>query len=489
MKIRTVWLSVAVVAVVLVTVGGAAASSHFAPAAPVAGKISYQGRLTDTGGTPLNGSFPMRFQLYDAASGGTLLWDSGVLTVDVSQGLFNVALDVDAADFSGQALWIRLYVNGEWLTPRQELLPAPYALSLRPGATIDGPPDHSGGGVLNVAVDGFYATGNAVLASSATGSAIRGSSAGGYGVYGYSGTNWGVRGRSDSGIAGYFYSDEGYGLRAISDGTDHWDHAGYFLADVGYGVYAVSTGNYGIVGEGAMAGVRGNGNTSGVSGTSSGGSGVYGYSGSYSGVYGSSNTYYGVHGHTSRGDNNYGLFTYDNIYSLNYHTTGAVMRVVQNGGDETLEHGDVVVFDGILPSVQGGPPTIQVALASSANSTAVAGVVYSGFDIQAVTEPAGLGETQRPSAPAEITSDGPITPGDYLLLVVQGPALVKASALGGAIQPGDLLATAGQAGHAAKATSANTAGVASAAPGTVLGKALEPLEAGQRLVYVFVTLQ
>ena len=36
--------------------------------------INYQGKLTDAGGNPLDGDFQMRFSLYDAPTGGTVLW-------------------------------------------------------------------------------------------------------------------------------------------------------------------------------------------------------------------------------------------------------------------------------------------------------------------------------------------------------------------------------------------------------------------------------
>ena len=64
-----------------------------------------------------------------------------------------------------------------------------------------------------------------------------------------------------------------------------------------------------------------------------------------------------------------------------------------------------------------------------------------------------------------------------------------ADAMAAAIQPGDLLSTTGQAGIAAKAPTINVGGTVTTVPGTVFGKALEPLDAGKGLVYVFVTLQ
>src|SRR3989344_5761697 len=37
--------------------------------------MNFQGRLTDSGGNPRNGNFDMAFRIYDASSGGNLLWD------------------------------------------------------------------------------------------------------------------------------------------------------------------------------------------------------------------------------------------------------------------------------------------------------------------------------------------------------------------------------------------------------------------------------
>lgn len=195
---------------------------------------------------------------------------------------------------------------------------------------------------------------------------------------------------------------------------------------------------------------------------------------------------YGVGGYTANPTQNYGLYTTDNLYSANYNLAGAVMQVVQNGGDQDLEAGDVVVFSGIgAPLEEGGTPMIQVAKATSANDTGVAGVVHSHYTIELIT-----GNIGREDAVTDIeeTPEKPVAPGDYLLVVVQGPVQVKVSALSGAIEPGDLLSSAGEAGHAAKAAELTVDGVTIAPPGTVFGKALEALDEGDGLVYVFVTL-
>jgi hypothetical protein len=200
-------------------------------------------------------------------------------------------------------------------------------------------------------------------------------------------------------------------------------------------------------------------------------------------VYGTSSSGVGVYGNTDNASRNYGFYTPDNIYSLNYHSAGAMMQVVQNGGTESLERGDVVAFDGIrAPLEAGDPPVIQVVGAASANSTAVAGVVYSRFNVETLS-----------GGPEQVVSDatpeGPVSPGEYMLVVVQGPAQVKASALAGSLQPGDLLSSAGQVGYASKAAAVTIGGVETVMPGTVLGKVLEPLDEGKALIYIFVTLQ
>ena len=73
-------------------------------------------------------------------------------------------------------------------------------------------------------------------------------------------------------------------------------------------------------------------------------------------------------------------------------------------------------------------------------------------------------------------------PGEGRVLVAQsGRVRIKADARNGAIKPGDLLVTAPRVGYAMKAKSAK--------PGTVLGKALEPLEKGTGEILVLLTLQ
>jgi len=541
MNTRRMWMTVAVVAILILLAGGAGAiASQPTPDATVADKINYQGWLTDPGGTPLDGTYEMQFQIYDDPLAGAMYWDSGPINVEVDQGRFSVDLDVNAALFDGKALWLLIRVGGEWLDPRQELLPVPYALSLRPGAQIVA--DIPAGWDVELFQLSNLATGGALRATSATGTAVHGYSTGGFGVAGYSHDSYAVYGydggsQQARGYAGYFHSDNGIGVYGFSNaldqspniyapgvygksangtgvyGVSESDQAGVRgeSAD-GNGVYGISTFDIGVYGQTygqttsdygvyGQAGGLGYGVYGYQSATATGGLGIYGRNagggsgvsglnnGAGNGTWGYSTSYNGVGGATNRVDGNYGLYTEDNLYSLNFHTLGALMQVVQNGGDAPLELGDVVAIAGLGASpVEGGPPILQVGKVREANSTAVVGVVASSYSaewLKGQADPTGATGLDQAIPP---TGAGPIAPGEYLLIVVQGPCQVKTDAVAGSIQAGDLLSSGAQAGYAAKAAEVNIEGVTLAAPGTVLGKALEPLEADQALIYIFVTL-
>ncbi len=104
--------------------------------------VSYQGRLTNDTGTPLDGTYSITFSLYDVATGGTALW-SETKDIAVSQGLFSTALG-DTAPFGNSVKFDNQYFLGvkvgdsSEMTPRQALQSAPYALALPYITAIDG---------------------------------------------------------------------------------------------------------------------------------------------------------------------------------------------------------------------------------------------------------------------------------------------------------------------------------------------------------------
>jgi trimeric autotransporter adhesin len=97
--------------------------------------FSYQGRL-DNGGAAANGSYDLRFTVYDSASlPGTII--AGPITnsaTSVSNGLFTVSLDFGGGVFAGQDRWLEIGVRtnsgGAFasLSPRQALTATPYAV-------------------------------------------------------------------------------------------------------------------------------------------------------------------------------------------------------------------------------------------------------------------------------------------------------------------------------------------------------------------------
>lgn len=130
----------------------------------------YQGRLNNpTTGQPVaDGSYTMVFRLYTAPTGGAALWTEA-RDVAVREGLFSTVLGdvtpLDQSVFNGQTLWLGVKVGtDEEARPRQQLLPVAYALSLVPGATIQG---NSSSAALNLSNTGggeaLHVSGSAVV--------------------------------------------------------------------------------------------------------------------------------------------------------------------------------------------------------------------------------------------------------------------------------------------------------------------------------------
>jgi hypothetical protein len=99
---------------------------------PSATTVNYQGRLADAAGNPLTGIYGMSFALYDAATGGTLVWGPEDHTVQVSAGLFAVGLGSQTAGGIPTSVWdgeryLEIAVNLETLAPRELLRGVPLA--------------------------------------------------------------------------------------------------------------------------------------------------------------------------------------------------------------------------------------------------------------------------------------------------------------------------------------------------------------------------
>jgi len=130
---------------------------------PNATTVNYQGRLADAAGAPLSGSYAMTFALWDAPSGGSLVWGpESHAAVPVSEGLFSVGLGsltpggIPTSAWSGDR-YLEIAVGGETLSPRELIRSVPVAgmaLTVPDGAI--GSAQIADGGVAsgNLALDG-----------------------------------------------------------------------------------------------------------------------------------------------------------------------------------------------------------------------------------------------------------------------------------------------------------------------------------------------
>lgn len=116
------------------------------PAAAVANVIPIQGRLTGASGVPLNGTYGIQANIYNA--GGTFLcgdWQNvpvsnGLFTMNVGTGL---AAPCQSSQINGDELYLGIKIGPfggvePEMTPRQPIYPVPYAWTVRPGAIIKG---------------------------------------------------------------------------------------------------------------------------------------------------------------------------------------------------------------------------------------------------------------------------------------------------------------------------------------------------------------
>ncbi|MFA6029570.1 MAG: hypothetical protein WC969_06940 [Elusimicrobiota bacterium] len=167
--------SISVAAFILV-LGAGAAAAQFLPAATaspgsVPSGFNYQGRLEESG-YPVTGAKSMTFRVYDALTGGNLLWSSAAQAISVQQGLFNTVISVSTTALAGGGdRFVEVQVDATILAPREQLYAVPYALMAK---TIEGTLDISHGGL---SVSSSPTAGAALFVSSFTGSVGIGTSA------------------------------------------------------------------------------------------------------------------------------------------------------------------------------------------------------------------------------------------------------------------------------------------------------------------------
>ena len=183
--------------------------------------MSYQGRLTDSGGNPVNGTRNFVFRLFTATTGGSPIWTETQSGVPVNNGLFEVTLGqmtpLDEANFH-QPLYLEVEVQGQTLTARQKLQGSPYAFSLVPGAVVRGAiatTENYSSTLTTINLN----TGQALSAISNGGTGLAGiseSTTSGYGIYAQSKATGG----DSSALYARNLNANGIAIWAKADGSD-----------------------------------------------------------------------------------------------------------------------------------------------------------------------------------------------------------------------------------------------------------------------------
>ena len=92
-------------------------------------KFNYQGNLRQSGFL-VNGNRNMVFRVYDSSTNGTELCPGLVHNnVSISTGVFRVTLEPALTDWQTGSLWLELEVDGNRMSPREELTSSPYAIN------------------------------------------------------------------------------------------------------------------------------------------------------------------------------------------------------------------------------------------------------------------------------------------------------------------------------------------------------------------------
>jgi microcystin-dependent protein len=102
--------------------------------------INYQGKLTDSGGNPLNGTYSITFRIYDAETAGNLLWEETQANLMINKGVFNVLLGSVNNTLAGlsadKVCYLEIKVGNEVMSPRQRMGSSLYAINGVPKGVI-----------------------------------------------------------------------------------------------------------------------------------------------------------------------------------------------------------------------------------------------------------------------------------------------------------------------------------------------------------------
>ncbi len=400
--------------------------------------FTYQGNLIYNSG-PANGLFDLKFVLYDTANDGTgtVLAQVIVEDIQVTNGLFTTQLDFGDAVFSGESVWMEINARlgtstggFQQLLPRQEITSAPYAIhSQYIGANSVGAFEIDSSQVQRRVVTSCpsneYIT---QINQDGTANCMTASITGQLSLSGNTAGSTAVPPQNNSMISGLVTTPQtnSYGVYGSStssgfSNTPEKHSAGVYGQGMGedYGVKGTAGDTTGLSAPFGLIAVVGIGQGRGVYGSSNSGVGGYFASETNYGSWSTSTQYRGVTGRTARADNNYGLYTPDNLFSQNYTLRGNISKIFKYSGKQTLKKGDIVTFAGVTIDSNKEPLVLLEKLSENPDAE-IAGVVLSKFDINSVADVDYEEEKHLNPTPG-----GEVHSGDYVLVTIKGATEVN----------------------------------------------------------------
>jgi hypothetical protein len=450
--------------------------------------FTYQGQL-QSNGDAVDDTCDFRFNLWDAPTIGNQIGGTQEISgVPVTEGRFTVTLndgnEFGDEAFDGSARWLRVRVRcpaggGSYtaLSPRQALRPAPYALSLRPGAAISGTVP-AATGALNVGSDWY---------------GLRVDNAGSDGIN--------VVRAERNGLE--VVRALGDGLRidftgSVGSGTISSENNGVEIAGVeGKGIFIGESGTDGIVVD--SAGDPSTTNSSsyddGLEVRGAAGFGAYVGRADLDGFYVQDVTFDGFQVQNA-GDNGVevnGATDLAGYFNGNVDITGtctgcAVATFGLNMDGAALQPGDVVTVRGVRQPQELAATTgviLEVGLAQDGDS--VVGVVRGWAEMDRGDEAQTLEEA---AAPHLVPREGAAQPGAYVTIITHGVARVNVDSDGAQEMVAGARLAAGEEGRARALRTTTVDGVTVAEAAPAVGIVLQDgPEAGADGVWVLVNPQ
>ncbi len=121
-------------------------------------QINYRGKLFESG-APVTGSRNMEFRVFNALTGGTQLWTSGAIAINVNAGLYNYTMGtnpvIPVSVFTNDFTYLEVVVGGTALAPRERFVAVPYAYKAEVSKRVINASNAAAGRVLTSDVNGY----------------------------------------------------------------------------------------------------------------------------------------------------------------------------------------------------------------------------------------------------------------------------------------------------------------------------------------------